>query len=74
MYSYPFATLGLKICLPLLAFHLEDYQGPTSTGLFKWMPDDDGELRPVTRTRMQNIERNPNYWDRVYEAEEKEKK
>ena len=35
----------------------EDYQGPSTSGFFKWMPDDDGEMRPVTRMKNQVIER-----------------
>ena len=48
----------------------EDYQGPTSSGMFEWRPDENGQLRPVTRGRNINIERNPNFWDRVYKEEE----
>lgn len=48
----------------------EDYQGPTTTGLFMWMPDEDGEMRPVTRMKQRNIERNPKYWDRVYDRDQ----
>jgi hypothetical protein len=51
----------------------EDYQGPTSTGNFKWMPDENGELRPVTR-KGNSLERSPAYWDRVYAAQEKKEK
>jgi hypothetical protein len=51
----------------------EDYQGPTSTGLFTWMPDENGQLRPVTRGKQKNIERNPNFWDKVYDKKEEEK-
>jgi hypothetical protein len=35
----------------------EDYQGPSTSGFFKWMPDEDGEMRPVTRMKNQVIER-----------------
>ena len=45
---------------------IEDYQGPTSTGLFKWVPDETGMLRPVSRTRGKNLERSPSFWDKVY--------
>ena len=45
---------------------IEDYQGPTSTGLFKWAPDETGMLRPVSRTRGKNLERSPTFWDKVY--------
>ena len=45
----------------------EDYQGPTSTGLFKWMPDENGQMRPVTRMKEKNLERNPGFWDKVYD-------
>lgn len=44
----------------------EDYQGPTSTGLFMWQQDENGQMRPVTRMKNKVIERNPNFWDRVY--------
>lgn len=49
----------------------EDYQGPTSSGFFKWMPDENGQLRPVTRMKEKNLERNPAFWDRVYAEDEK---
>lgn len=46
---------------------LEDYQGPAQAGYFKWMQDPNtGEMKPVTRMKEKNIERNPNYWDRVF--------
>jgi hypothetical protein len=48
----------------------EDYQGPTSTGLFMWKQDENGQMRPVTRMKNKVIERNPNFWDRVYNKEE----
>jgi hypothetical protein len=52
---------------------LEDYQGPTSTGLFRWMPDEEGQLRPVTRGSKQTIiERNPSFWDRFYEKQQEQ--
>jgi hypothetical protein len=35
----------------------EDYRGPTSTGLFKWMPDEDGVMRPVTRMKNKLLEK-----------------
>merc|ERR1719443_130817 len=50
----------------------EDYQGPTSSGFFKWMEDEEtGRMIPVTRRKNKNIERSPSYWDRVY-AEKKD--
>jgi hypothetical protein len=52
---------------------MEDYQGPTSTGLFRWMPDENGQLRPVTRGNRQTIiERNPSFWDRFYEKQQQQ--
>mmetsp|Transcript_28194 Transcript_28194/g.42655 ORF Transcript_28194/g.42655 Transcript_28194/m.42655 type:complete len:146 (+) Transcript_28194:46-483(+) len=45
----------------------EDYQGPAKGGYFQWKPDEEtGEMKPVTRMKKKNIERNPNYWDRVF--------
>jgi hypothetical protein len=44
----------------------EDYQGPSSSGFFKWMPDENGQMRPVTRMKEKNLERSPQFWDRVY--------
>lgn len=35
----------------------EDYQGPRQAGYFKWLPDENGQLRPVTRMKNKNIER-----------------
>jgi len=40
----------------------EDYNGPKKAGYFQWMPDENGQLRPVTRMRNKNIERNPKFW------------
>jgi hypothetical protein len=40
----------------------EDYNGPKKAGYFTWMPDENGQLRPVTRMRGKNIERNPKLW------------
>ena len=48
----------------------EDYQGPKKAGYFQWMPDEDGMLRPVTRMKKQNIERNPNFWDKAFADDE----
>ena len=47
----------------------EDYQGPTTAGYFKWMPDENGQMRPVTRMKEMNIERNPSFWDRAFTKE-----
>jgi hypothetical protein len=35
----------------------EDYQGPRQAGYFKWITDEDGQLRPVTRMKNKNIEK-----------------
>jgi hypothetical protein len=59
---------------PTVADPTEDYQGPTSTGLFMWMQDEEGQMRPVTRGKMKVIERNPNFWDKFYDKEESKKK
>jgi hypothetical protein len=49
---------------------LEDYQGPKKAGYFTWMMDEEtGQMKPVTRMKKQNIERNPNYWDKVYKSD-----
>lgn len=50
----------------------EDYQAPAQGGYFKWMMDDEGQMKPVTRMKEKVVERNPNYWDRVYGADKKE--
>lgn len=50
----------------------EDYQGPTSTGLFQWVQDEDGQMRPVTRGKNKVIERPPEFWDRYYEKKQRE--
>jgi hypothetical protein len=52
----------------------EDYQGPQKAGYFQWVPDENGQLRPVTRMKKTNIERSPNYWDRVYSSSDEENK
>ncbi|KAI2496032.1 hypothetical protein MHU86_18453 [Fragilaria crotonensis] len=49
----------------------EDYQGPAKSGYFQWMQDEEtGEMKPVTRLKKKNIERNPNYWDRVFDKDD----
>eukprot|EP00560_Eucampia_antarctica_P008220 CAMPEP_0197823370 /NCGR_PEP_ID=MMETSP1437-20131217/709_1 /TAXON_ID=49252 ORGANISM="Eucampia antarctica, Strain CCMP1452" /NCGR_SAMPLE_ID=MMETSP1437 /ASSEMBLY_ACC=CAM_ASM_001096 /LENGTH=158 /DNA_ID=CAMNT_0043422503 /DNA_START=109 /DNA_END=585 /DNA_ORIENTATION=+ len=48
----------------------EDYQGPSKAGYFQWMQDEDGQMRPVTRMKKKNIERNPKFWDRAYKDDE----
>lgn len=55
---------------PLRADPLEDYQGPTTAGYFQWMPDEDGQMRPVTRMKNKVIERKPSFWDREYAKED----
>merc|ERR1719266_1339873 len=49
----------------------EDYQGPSSGSLFKWMEDETGRMVPVTRRKNRNIERSQSYWDKVYTDNEK---
>lgn len=52
---------------------LEDYQAPAQGGYFKWKQDEEtGELKPVTRMKEKVVERNPNYWDKVYGDDKKE--
>eukprot|EP00568_Trieres_chinensis_P004499 CAMPEP_0183307694 /NCGR_PEP_ID=MMETSP0160_2-20130417/18736_1 /TAXON_ID=2839 ORGANISM="Odontella Sinensis, Strain Grunow 1884" /NCGR_SAMPLE_ID=MMETSP0160_2 /ASSEMBLY_ACC=CAM_ASM_000250 /LENGTH=152 /DNA_ID=CAMNT_0025471335 /DNA_START=104 /DNA_END=562 /DNA_ORIENTATION=+ len=49
----------------------EDYQGPSQAGYFKWMMDEEtGQMKPVTRMKERNIERNPNFWDRAFKNDE----
>lgn len=48
----------------------EDYQGPKKAGYFQWQQDENGQMRPVTRLKKQNIERNPKFWDKVYAEDE----
>jgi hypothetical protein len=48
----------------------EDYQGPKTAGYFQWMPDEDGQMRPVTRLKKKNIERNPGFWDKAFSDDE----
>lgn len=36
---------------------LEDYRAPSTGGYFQWMPDEDGQMRPVTRMKNQVVER-----------------
>jgi hypothetical protein len=62
--SYFFAAHRCRI------YPTEDYQGPAQAGYFKWMPDENGQLKPVTRMKEKVVERNPNYWDRVFPEED----
>ena len=48
---------------------LEDFQAPLNGGYFQWMPDENGDMRPVTRMKKKIVERNPSFWDKVFEAE-----
>ncbi|CAJ1954379.1 unnamed protein product [Cylindrotheca closterium] len=43
----------------------EDYRGPTSTGLFKWVQDENGQLQPVSRMKERNLSKKIN-WEKVY--------
>jgi hypothetical protein len=52
---------------------LEDFQAPLSGGYYQWMPDEDGEMRPVTRMKNKNVERNPSFWDRAYNKDDSQK-
>jgi hypothetical protein len=47
----------------------EDYRGPTSSGFFKWVPDENGQLQPVTRMKEKNLSRNVN-WEKVYAGDD----
>mmetsp|Transcript_3620 Transcript_3620/g.7304 ORF Transcript_3620/g.7304 Transcript_3620/m.7304 type:complete len:152 (+) Transcript_3620:108-563(+) len=40
-----------------VADNTEDYRGPSNAGYFQWVPDENGEMRPVTRLKNVNIER-----------------
>lgn len=42
----------------------EDYQGPTSSGFFKWVPDENGQMRPVTRMKEKVLDK-PGMWNKV---------
>ena len=46
----------------------EDYQGPTSSGFFKWMPDENGQMRPVTRMKEKTLDK-PGMWDKIYSTD-----
>ena len=50
----------------------EDYQGPTSSGFFKWMPDENGQMRPVTRMKEKTLDK-PGMWDKIYSADNEDK-
>jgi hypothetical protein len=55
---------------PTKADPLEDFQAPLNGGYFQWMPDENGDMRPVTRMKKKIVERNPNFWDKVYGNED----
>jgi len=50
----------------------EDYQGPSSSGFFKWDWDEEGQLRPVSRMKGKNLERPQSFWDRQFASSEDE--
>lgn len=47
----------------------EDYQGPTSSGYFKWMPDENGQMRPVTRMKEKALDK-PGMWDKAFSEQD----
>ena len=53
--------------VPLIT--IEDYQGPTSSGFFKWMPDENGQMRPVTRLKEKTLDR-PGMWEKAYKGDD----
>mmetsp|Transcript_33414 Transcript_33414/g.38029 ORF Transcript_33414/g.38029 Transcript_33414/m.38029 type:complete len:147 (+) Transcript_33414:60-500(+) len=49
----------------------EDYRGPNQAGYFQWMKDEQtGEMKPVTRMKKKNIERNPKSWRMLNKEDE----
>jgi len=58
------AVMLFAVCV-LLRLCAEDYQGPSSSGFFKWMPDENGQMRPVTRMKEKTLDK-PGMWDKVY--------
>ena len=50
---------------------LEDFQAPLNGGYFQWMPDENGDLRPVTRMKKKVVERSPSFWDKFYDKDAK---
>ena len=54
----------MKKSNPQQADPLEDYRGPNTAGYFQWQRDEDGQMRPVTRMKGKNIERNPRFWEK----------
>lgn len=55
-----------------IANPIEDYQAPNTGGYFQWMQDENGEMKPVTRMKKTIVERNPSFWDRLYDKENKD--
>jgi hypothetical protein len=41
----------------------EDYLGPSNSGYFKWMPDENGQMRPVTRMKEKAMDK-PGMFDK----------
>ena len=42
----------------------EDYYAPNAGGYFQWMPDENGEMRPVTRMKKRIVERSSKVFER----------
>ena len=42
---------------------IEDYLGPSSAGYFKWIQDEDGQMKPVTRMKGKVVEKR-GMWDK----------
>jgi len=49
---------------PSRADQAEDYFAPSTGGYFQWMPDENGEMRPVTRMKKRIVERNSKVFER----------
>jgi hypothetical protein len=65
-------NLDLALIVHHSYFKILLYTGPSKAGYFQWMQDEEtGEMKPVTRMRKKNIERNPKYWDRVFDKDDK---
>ena len=63
------SIMTIVVILLYISFVIKTYLSPLSISIQQWQQDEDGMMRPVTRLK-KNIERNPNYWDKVFTDDE----
>ena len=60
----PFSLVVVSSIPTMQNAKTEDYEGPSSSGYFQWMPDENGQMRPVTRMKKKIVEKKRSFWER----------